>query len=48
MTRQPTTGPLCVYCWHYIYRHRDGSWYHFHNGSRFCRPGIHASQKATP
>lgn len=30
----------CIHCRRAIYRQRDGSWYHLHNGSTACRPGL--------
>jgi hypothetical protein len=39
---------ICCYCRKRVYRQKDGTWYHYRNGSRSCRPGEGSDKQATP
>ena len=45
--RQAERITICCYCRKRVYRQKDGTWYHYRNGSTSCRPG-EGSDRATP
>jgi hypothetical protein len=38
----------CGYCRRLIHKQRNGAWYHNHNASEFCKPGVGTGRKAFP
>jgi hypothetical protein len=42
----PPPQDRCGYCRRLIHKQRDGSWYHNHNASVFCKPGDRPARKA--